>query len=784
MLRKREVLKHLLFYKRRSIIFTWLISYVFILLIPIAISCVIYIRTISTLEAEINRANESILTQVQQEVDSKLRDVKRICYELSIEKKVIEAASFPEPQTDEEIYRFVNFARELKIFKAGNEFIEGLYLYYRKTDTIWSPNVRIGLKNPNDKTKDYLGMEYSEARDFIRGVSSTSIKGVKRVNDRNETYRSIVYATPISDNSLEPTDIIAIIVINESELLNNIQKNPVVATSEMVIINSNGKIMASSRLDEMSLGVKYKELPNEKGMIHNSNEGEKNIVSYISSQLVDWKYVMVTPEKIFWEKAVYIRNFTYISFLLCIVLAGIASFFLIRTNYSSVSSLIKTISEKLSIPVGKKYNEYEFIGDVLTNTINENKEISGKLKQQNSIIRDNLIIKLLKGRFDESIAIYESLTALDVNFENERFAVMVFYLENIDELSQLPSPNSEDGLRLAEFIIRNVVEELINRNNNCYMVEVDDILGCLVNFKSPQTENDLECLMSAASEAQEFINEKFQISFTVAISNVHDAINKIPRAYGECMEALEHRMVMGSGKIICYENVVGINNVTLGYSYYYPMLVEQQLINFIKIGDYNGAISIIDEVLKSNIKDGSRSIQLTKCVMFNLTATILKTMNDLSEHYRSNILKDSNPAERLLGCETVNEMVEEISSILKIVCDYIQVEKRKESNYFYEKVREFIVNSYKDINLSVGAIGGYFDMTPAYVSKLFKEQTGESLLDYINKIRIEKAKGLLQHEKYTIQEVAEMVGYNDVKTFTRYFKRYEGVTPGKFKDIN
>lgn len=781
---KRKVLKVLLFNKRHSIVFTWLISYLFILLIPIAISSIIYIRTISTLEAEINRANESILMQVQQEVDSKLRDLKRICYELSIEKKVIEAASLPEPVKDEEIYRFVSFARELRIFKAGNEFIDGLYLYYRKTDTIWGPNSRIRMKEQDNIVKEYLGMEYQDAKEFVENVTSTSIRAVKRNNDRNEPYRSIVYASPISDNSLEQPDIIAIIVINESELLNNIQKNPSVANGKMVILNSKENIMASSSSGKLPSGLQYKEFPNERGMIHHRYEGEKNVMSYVASQVVDWKYVMITPEKIFWEKAVYIRNFTFISFLLCMLLAGIATFLLLRSNYSSVNSLMKTIAEKLSITVDNKYNEYAFIENVLTNTINENKEISGKLRQQNSIMRDNLINKLLKGRLNESMAIYESLSALDINFETENFAVMVFYIDNYDEFTKLPAGNGEDELRLVEFIIRNVVEELINRNNHCYMVDIDDIMACLINFKTQQGEAGLEELLSAASEAQKFISEKFNIYFTVAVSNVHDAIHKIPRAYGECMEALEHRMVMGSGKIICYKNVVGRYNENPGYSYYYPMLVEQQLVNFIKVGDFKGAISIVDEVLKSNFEEGARSIQLAKCVMFNLTGTILKTMNDLSAHYRSDILKESNPAERLLGCETVNEMENEIARILQIICRYVQDERRKESSNFYEKVRAFIEKSYKDINLSVGAIGEYFDMTPAYVSKLFKEQTGESLLDYMNKIRIEKAKELLGQERYTIQEVADLVGYNDSKTFTRYFKKFEGVTPGKFKGIS
>lgn len=780
---KTMYLKYISFYKRRSIKVTWLISYLLILLIPLATSSVIYFRTINTLEEEINRANESIIMQVQQEVDSKLRDLKRICYELSIDNKVIQAASLPAPETDEEIYNFVNFARDLKIFKAGNEFIDGLYLYYKKMDTIWGMNARISLNEPNSNIEDYLGMGYKEAKEFLNRVNSISVKSVDGTGDKRMFDRSIVYATPISDGSLETADIIVIIVVRETAILNNIQKNPSVASGEFNIINRSGDIMATSSLDKKSIALNYDDFRYQQGLIHLQYKGEENIATYIASQVLDWKYILVTPEKIFWQKAVYVRNFTGISFVLCLLFAGFATFFLMRKNYSSVRALIQMIADKLSIPMQKKYNEYNFIEDALTHTINENKEISVKLKQQSSIIRENLIIKLLKGRFNESLAISESLSVLDVNIASGKFAVMVFYIDSIGKAFSPPSMNEEDGLMLVELIIRNVTEEIINRNNPCYIVEVDDIIACMISIKCPEKEDNLESLIAAVTEAQEIISDKFDICFTVAVSDIHNNVSSIPRAYGECMEALEHRMVMGTGKIICYKNVAESHIKKQGYSYYYPMLLEQQLINFIKAGDFNGSISIVEEVFKSNIENGSCSIQLAKCVMFNLAGTILKTMNDLSAHYQSDILGDSNPVEGLMNCKTVTEMVNEITDILKVVCNYIHNTRKKENTGFYGKVQEFISKNYININLNVGAIGEYFDMTPSYVSKLYKDQTGESLLDYMNKIRIEKAKEILINEDATIQEIADRVGYNDVKTFTRYFKRYEGVTPGKFKGI-
>jgi iron complex transport system substrate-binding protein len=69
------------------------------------------------------------------------------------------------------------------------------------------------------------------------------------------------------------------------------------------------------------------------------------------------------------------------------------------------------------------------------------------------------------------------------------------------------------------------------------------------------------------------------------------------------------------------------------------------------------------------------------------------------------------------------------------------------------------------------------------LSKVFKKQTGYSLIDYVIQVRINKAKELLNHTDATIQEIAESIGYPDRLYFTRIFKKHSGVSPGSFKEM-
>ncbi|MNC71576.1 Arabinose operon regulatory protein [compost metagenome] len=80
-------------------------------------------------------------------------------------------------------------------------------------------------------------------------------------------------------------------------------------------------------------------------------------------------------------------------------------------------------------------------------------------------------------------------------------------------------------------------------------------------------------------------------------------------------------------------------------------------------------------------------------------------------------------------------------------------------------------------------IGKQFDLKPSYLSQIFKNLTGEGLLDYIGKHRVEMAKLLLREQSMSITEISRLVGFTEAATFIRVFKKYEGITPGKYKDL-
>ena len=84
--------------------------------------------------------------------------------------------------------------------------------------------------------------------------------------------------------------------------------------------------------------------------------------------------------------------------------------------------------------------------------------------------------------------------------------------------------------------------------------------------------------------------------------------------------------------------------------------------------------------------------------------------------------------------------------------------------------------------ISLDDVSSYCNISSYYFSKLFKQETGENYVEYLNKVRIENAKRLLNESDSSIKEVCYSVGFSDPNYFSRAFKKYEGVTPSEYKE--
>lgn len=107
--------------------------------------------------------------------------------------------------------------------------------------------------------------------------------------------------------------------------------------------------------------------------------------------------------------------------------------------------------------------------------------------------------------------------------------------------------------------------------------------------------------------------------------------------------------------------------------------------------------------------------------------------------------------------------------------------KSPNKKYVVQQIMKYMENHYKE-KISLDQIAENMYLSPFYISKLFKSETGDTPINYLISLRMEKAKELLdQNSTLSIQEVAAAVGYEDAYHFSKLFKKFYGLSPLYYK---
>jgi len=97
------------------------------------------------------------------------------------------------------------------------------------------------------------------------------------------------------------------------------------------------------------------------------------------------------------------------------------------------------------------------------------------------------------------------------------------------------------------------------------------------------------------------------------------------------------------------------------------------------------------------------------------------------------------------------------------------------------KAEEFIRENLKR-KISLGEISNIAGLSAPYFSTIFKDEMGENLSRYINRLRVEKASKLLLETNLTLSEISGECCFEDQSWFSKIFKAYTGISPGKYRN--
>ncbi|CAH1200124.1 HTH-type transcriptional regulator YesS [Paenibacillus allorhizoplanae] len=782
-----------LIFNGQSIVLTWLISYIVILLLPVVIGLLLYVESNRTLKEEIQQANDSLLKQVREVMDNQFKAMEQLNFEITWNVNVQELLYSNKYETypKDLPYDTYQIAKSFSMYKTSYPLIDSFYVYLNKNQSVILPTTV--------RSKDFAYETLHKSDDFPFSswqsiMTRSNFKGfipMYRIGDDNSLRKTVAY---ISTYPFEHDQPLAtnVIMIDQSRILGAIQNMEIFNKGHVLILNEQNQVLASSSEGTMPVDFPYANLDQATNFYFKSNDGEKYEVFNIQSPRSKLKYISIMPSTTYWQKASHIRNLTYLSMLISLLGGGILTFFFLRRNYNPVRRLVHAFSKKQSIESSKTYNEFHFIQEAVDSTLIEMADFKSKVEQHRHIVRSHFVEKLLKGKLDGKIPIAEALTTFDMKLDRKEFAVMLFVTDKSEAFfERITNTPDEEKWKLLQFIVSNVVEELVSQRHRGYVAEIEDTLACLVNLSMEDGHSAKEELLRIAEEAQTFLASTYDIHLTIAISNVNEHISSVPQAFLEALDAMTYKLVMGGHEILAYNDLKPHTHCENPSGYYYPMGVEQQFLNALKFGELSDARQILREVMEKNYEGSGISVSLTKCLMMGLVTTIMKSLNDTGGMQESFFIRNPKQLDRLLNAKTVQDMELQLDDMLTQVCAYTaakrqhanSITKQKALQQLVEQVNTYIEHNYTDVNLNVTMIGSHFDRKATYLSKLFKDYVGEGLLDRINKVRIEKSKQLLKGKEQSVGDAAYGVGFNDINAFIRVFKKVEGITPGKYKEM-
>jgi two-component system response regulator YesN len=194
-----------------------------------------------------------------------------------------------------------------------------------------------------------------------------------------------------------------------------------------------------------------------------------------------------------------------------------------------------------------------------------------------------------------------------------------------------------------------------------------------------------------------------------------------------------------------------------------------------------------DDILKTvnKIIDELESVDLNReklyVVLNNLILESFKIIKDLD--YRVEDLLEIINKERIEKIDSEN--LKEIEIILKEFLlrlhDLISFNPDDKNQQIISEMKEYIAANYQD-GITLSEMARKFNLSSGHLSNLFHEETGESFSDYLNMIRLNKAKELLKTTDDKIYQIADQLGFNDAYYFSSWFKKLVGASPTTYRD--
>jgi two-component system response regulator YesN len=404
----------------------------------------------------------------------------------------------------------------------------------------------------------------------------------------------------------------------------------------------------------------------------------------------------------------------------------------------------------------------------------KNQQLKQQLYENMPVLREKFLANLTLGIYKSEQDALNKLEFFGLPMEiNSLWTVAVL---QIDEYDKAIERYTEEYKQLLNFSVNNILEEITERNQAgivFYMNENEFVV--VFNQAAQAGERHLDI----CQEMIDCINKFLKMPISAGIGNPVQKVYSLHYSYEEALSAIAYKFYTGKNSILQISDFKTNKN-----SLEYPKLYddESKLINSMKLGNQVEVSRLVEDIFKALCANHNLPADYVQSICIELIHMASRTLYEFGENIHLIVSDYSALFSEVYSKREASELRDAILAFFLQLTDYFAQKQTQKNSRTIQKIKDIISQKYMK-NITVARLSGEVYLSPNYISLIFKQETGESVTEYVTKVRMEAAKELLKAPDLKILEVSEMVGYENSTYFSTVFKKYTGMHPQKYRTL-
>lgn len=743
-----------------------LISYMTIIVVLVLAAGSSYLMIVShDVKSEIARASHDQMLGLLKHTDSLIESVEQLSLQISLKPDMNAALTNPYPLS---ILQFGSIKDQLKEEVSANNLLYSIYLYFRLGDRILTTN------------EGLYGLDRFFDRQMVAmSFGSPSSKGyqVRRLYDssQNDPVDLLTFHRLVPLTAKEPLGEL-ILNVKRQAFFDALFRYANADDGQMMIVDSESLAVLSSSKPEnksftealQSVSSKH-QLSSASGMVQLQWEGKPYFLSYIRSDHTPWTVVSRIPNSVY-QDALNAKLDHVVQIMGVVMIIGMVLACLFSIRFTRPwKNIVREYIQPQGVNIRKK-EESELIAEAIRELVQENRSIKHTLEQSEPIIRYRLIYDILTNRVFETSVMANRLQHLGIVFPHSCYAAVIVqadmqaYEEQDDynEIRLLLFSVIENELRKRFFVVGTILE-----NHH---------LGFILNVPEAEYVDQLKQELSiCCREAAHIGQDNFGITLQTSFGGIYPAMNFLNKSYHEAKQAAHNTAWTRHADCVFFDDSVDSGKWS------YPLTIQKELLQRLKSVDREQAKRCLDDLFDRYMVSKAYTRDAVQDTVTLMMGAIVQELYEDGYSLDKVHLRFHSVSE----CTHIGQVKELFYSYITDMMNLLeQFQDKSQSNTFVGKAIEYMQARYDQIE-SISDVALHVGVSSSYLSRTFRSETGKAPLDYLTRLRIDKSKELLFSGdcKYSLQEICDQIGYHDVQSFIRFFKKWENMTPGEYRKL-